>query len=789
MAEPNTKAVETQFTNLIDKLSRSQQEQERVATRLSKTLDELGKTAVDKLTKSLSEAAKKTGLLNDEHLALIKTSRDLSDAIEHQERLADEASNAQKKYTKAIQESAKAQSALHIGNATKVAEAQYDADLERLGLSRDSAKVLVENNKAFKHQAASLIDSAESLDYFAKNIDNATSAAKGWLAKTFTLTTAFELLKKSVTQQITELNKATAVGLQDSFVSIGWEAMKLKMTFEEFNDLIAKNRDIVVQLGAGATGIKNFSALINKSSEDLAYMGKDGIMATGRFIGTLKTMGMTAKDSVEHTEDFSKAMKSTQKHFKEFSAIYGDNYDQFADLIESQMMGEVVQSKLTGLNKTQAAQLREEIMLRTDNLKALGLTNDQIKDFGKGLDEAFNPHKNEQAQKMQQAEMFKSQVATIAQMQPENKDLQDAMGALNHYADMVEGGATPDQIEKYMSENASAFKAYSGALDKNNQTQADLFKQGRKNEALMYQYIPNALGEKSGAVGAQATKFGGEALLAQKQGLGLTGVAPQDVKATRDDAVKGAEAQDLYNKRLVDLRDVTQTVSAIMSNSLVVGLLGVGAGLGYLLMASGRAGAALDMFAAKAMGAGGMGGKGGPLGDFGGGGKGKLGGFAKGGALALGGIALSYAGSKLNEGGHDQLGAGADILGTTAEWAGTGAMIGSVVPGLGTGIGAAVGGGLGLAKGLYDNWGTIGGPKLAAPPGATPQQNVATNAATQVASTASASSPETVVLDELRRQTGLLATIAQNTISSFKPASDPRYSKKSKDSVANSIRS
>lgn len=59
-------------------------------------------------------------------------------------------------------------------------------------------------------------------------------------------------------------------------------------------------------------------------------------------------------------------------------------------------------------------------------------------------------------------------------------------------------------------------------------------------------------------------------------------------------------------------------------------------------------------------------------------------------------------------------GATADIVGDTASWAGTGAMIGSVVPGVGTAIGAAVGGAAGFAKSMYDNWGTLFGKKEAA---------------------------------------------------------------------------
>jgi len=43
-------------------------------------------------------------------------------------------------------------------------------------------------------------------------------------------------------------------------------------------------------------------------------------------------------------------------------------------------------------------------------------------------------------------------------------------------------------------------------------------------------------------------------------------------------------------------------------------------------------------------------------------------------------------------------------IGTTANWAGTGAMIGSVIPGLGTAAGAIIGGLLGAGKGVYDEF-------------------------------------------------------------------------------------
>jgi hypothetical protein len=86
-------------------------------------------------------------------------------------------------------------------------------------------------------------------------------------------------------------------------------------------------------------------------------------------------------------------------------------------------------------------------------------------------------------------------------------------------------------------------------------------------------------------------------------------------------------------------------------------------------------------------------------------------GLLKGGVGALGGMALEAGGDALKENGYEKTGGAVSTLGTAASYAGTGAMIGSVIPGVGTAIGAGVGGAIGLGKGLYDNWGSMFGGK------------------------------------------------------------------------------
>lgn len=114
----------------------------------------------------------------------------------------------------------------------------------------------------------------------------------------------------------------------------------------------------------------------------------------------------------------------------------------------------------------------------------------------------------------------------------------------------------------------------------------------------------------------------------------------------------------------------------------------------------------------------GGGGGGGPTGGgpaSGGGGKGGLGSKLMKGVKGFGvgslvGIGADFAADALGR--DTTAGKSADVLGTAAGWAGTGALLGSIVPGLGTTVGAVLGGALGAGYGAYQNF-FAGPPKMA----------------------------------------------------------------------------
>lgn len=71
---------------------------------------------------------------------------------------------------------------------------------------------------------------------------------------------------------------------------------------------------------------------------------------------------------------------------------------------------------------------------------------------------------------------------------------------------------------------------------------------------------------------------------------------------------------------------------------------------------------------------------------------------------ALAGEGIQAGGDALKEAGWEQTGKAVGVAGTATKYAGYGAMIGSVIPGVGTAVGAGVGGLIGAGKGIYDQY-------------------------------------------------------------------------------------
>jgi len=774
MTSGSSSKPEQQLEALLDKLRRSQVEQERVSTRLAKAMDDLGSNAISGLDKALRSAAKNSGLLTDEHLELIKTTKDLNDAIEHQERLTEKAIEAQKKLHKAAEWE------------LEIAQDQYELDIKALGLTHEQVKNLIDNNAQFKKLAGKQIDAAESLDHFTKHVIGADSALGGWIKKTFTMSAAMDKLSESIKQQVDELNKATAVGLQSSLMQINLGAGKLRMTFDEFSDIISKNRDVIRQMGGGAEATHKFANELKDASQGLAFMGKDGTIATTRFIDSLKSTGISMTDP-----QFSKAMGHMQKDFIKTSGVFGDTAEQYADIIESQLKGASVQNLLIAASKEQRLKIQDEIRARVTNMKTLGLSNEQIKEFNASLENIYDPSKNQEVQKIQEGEMTKSMFQQIAEMQPENNDFAKAMPTLLKLATMQENGATAADFQKAVDESGSSMLALGKAMAEMEKKQQKLYDEGKYSEALMLKNTMNHFREEGGGLAKVLTE--GSTKIAEADASGKS-ISVENRKKQETAVEKSVADPDLYIKSLSVARDAMQQVSSLMSNSLIKAIEGTVLGFGALLLSSGKFGKALEglslyMQQQKA----GSNIPGAANSPKGGAKPSKFGGFIKGGGLALIGEVGEYAGDKMQENGYEKSGAAVSTLGQGAKWAGYGAMLGSVIPGPGTAIGATVGGAAGLAYGAYENWDKMFPTSTPITPLSPSPVTTAANEPTEEESKMEeeAQSIREKTLSEQQKQTGLLTELVDKvggtTTDNRVAPSDMQANKSAQTNVARNL--
>jgi len=238
-------ADEKKIEDIFERLKRAQQEQERSAHKLAETISDLSQRGVKNLTEDLKNAAKQTGLFNEAQLSLIKSSDDLIEAVDEQEKKTEAIIAIQAKYKKSLADALNQEkkSFYQSKNGLKIAEEQYDADLNKLGLDRESAKHQIKSTSSFNEHSKGLQNNAENLKSFNKGIDSFGSKfkdANGQFSKSITssylLDKSKDLLSKGLVQGYDEFIKLTNVGLQGTLIQTNLSAMKLKMTFDQFSD-------------------------------------------------------------------------------------------------------------------------------------------------------------------------------------------------------------------------------------------------------------------------------------------------------------------------------------------------------------------------------------------------------------------------------------------------------------------------------------------------------------------------------------------------------------------------
>jgi hypothetical protein len=202
-------------------------------------------------------------------------------------------------------------------------------------------------------------------------------------------------------------------GFLGAMTTIATSSLKLKMSTDEFIEMLDKSRDTVMALGGGVVGIDKFTDMIDRASEGLEYLGKDGKKAAASFMSSFIKGGAGV-------DEFMKNSRKLNDQFRTLQSTVGTTVEEFADYLDEINNGQLIQSKLNLGDKAAAAQMRNEAVARTEQYAALQLTTKQMTEMNKTLESMYNPNKNKQAESIKSAQMGRLAVSSTSQSMRSN---------------------------------------------------------------------------------------------------------------------------------------------------------------------------------------------------------------------------------------------------------------------------------------------------------------------------------------------------------------------------------
>jgi hypothetical protein len=652
---------------------------------------------IERRLKALKETDEKHEKLERKQEELLKLKNEIqrtsSKQLKEQVELANNSIKARKQ-----------QAAKHIAHARqleKVIEESTNLDQKRLAQKKK------ELEKA-KESAKKLLDPLDKLD-------EKVTLINGELAKELTAkkvaTKAHETLKKKTLELASAFTAGRAAALawqaavrQSSTgeTSSGWEFLRNQtrqmlsgISSEVYDTALSQTRSTKLAagenvqdrlIGAGTSGFFAYTGSRNESAK-----------ATAELIPALQAAGIR---SVEMGD----AMSGLIPQFGRLSAVTGKSVTEL-----SAMTGELLKERdtrmmLHGLNSDQRLAAIQELNLAKEKLVMDGYTLEQAREI-----------QREQI-RARMGGTLRSRVREVAQTQQNLQLLINATDDPKAKADLRQllveyvnaqmnaassAGKTPEQMKKAKDE-----------FERKSTEVGTTLASGVGTLTERYGYVDqrlasiNRISETMGEMGARGWSSGPKMGEAATRGVGDTGglfgggvgAVVSGIQSVTN-ALKGPLLTGVIS--LAALGATQVRFLAVIAARLTGGRVG-----GWTTGMFDKAGAAGKGVAGKVKGATGtIGGLAGKVG------------IPKGIApTALLGLGATMAGGYLADQGHEKTGAGLGIAGQAATFAGTGAMLGSILPGVGTAIGAGLGGVLGAGYGLYDNWGTIFGKNSSTTP-------------------------------------------------------------------------
>lgn len=421
--------------SIFDHLDRTLAEHHKMSSKLTRSLQELNDAGVNKLIKSMREQLKLTGAFNSAAIDLIKDANSLGAALDkledHYADIKKAEAKVEKQRSKILNEYGKD----HV-KAAKVLDKLYQEELKKLKLTTKQANAIedtINNIKDASEQLRKEAKAAHNVSNFGKNLKK-NSIVDWFLQKArglIEVDKGFHNLASAMNEGIDQWVKLSKVGLQGTFVQVQKSALSLGVTFDEFSDMIAKNRGLINQLGGGADGVQRFSDMLKRQSAELEpILGpKNARIATSEFMTNLQQGGVNVMSQAGQS-----AVKNMTANWIKMAKEFGDEPKVFADMIKQQLEDETVTNRLIAAGKDHTAAIMAEIQARSENEKQLGLSTQQLIEFNKRVNQALNPETTDIQKDQTDAIRFKTAMTALQRKGLiSDKDAQSVMPALQQY--------------------------------------------------------------------------------------------------------------------------------------------------------------------------------------------------------------------------------------------------------------------------------------------------------------------------------------------------------------------
>jgi hypothetical protein len=511
--------------------------------------------------------------------------------------------------------------------------------------------------------------------------------AAGLVASGFAKVARFQEENLVAYQKITD----AGVNFGGSLTDMRTAAASTYMTLDQFTGLMKRNSETFAKMGGTAeqgarafTGLSN-SLMKSEAGDNLRALGYTSEQVNEGLAGYLANTGARTKQEMQNTAAITKGAGEYLTQLDGLATITGKSREEQEKTLKQANANAAYEQFKMGMSEEQRAAYDKGMAEMSAKFGKAG--EDLFKSQAMGL-----PPMTEAAQKLQ---ALSPEVAKASQgMADVGKRGGSAAETFKLSAQATEGAANA----------AKRLSGVAGALS---------FSTDSTSQAMM------GLTKESNRARAQGTET---AAAGEKQQREIADEQKKRQESEAKAAVENQKAMQELGQSILSIlmpaiklltaviNPLAKFVSAVMTqfeklNGIVQTIIVTGlALLAYQKLKSARQ-AAGQIPTGGSGGGGGLGGSG-----IGKGLGGKLAGGLKGGVGGLvGGLALGAAADYAASNGMEKTGAGLDIASTAASFAGTGAMLGSIVPGLGTAVGGGLGAAAGGAYGLYQNWGKLFG--------------------------------------------------------------------------------